>query len=127
MFGGFTGTDSLASIETIDYETGEFWVEVSLEIPAKLHQHCVVYLLLYDFMVIGGIRDGHPSNKTYRYSSIYNNWREGPELNVPRSGASCGYINDYNQIVVAGGYNDDGYLSSTEVQLSLTEVSLCGS
>ena len=66
-------------------------------------------------MVIGGNQDGQPSYKTFIYFMLYNLWDEGPELKVPRSGASCGVLGDSNHIVMAGGYNDDGLLSSSEV------------
>ena len=67
-------------------------------------------------MVIGGIQGGTPSKKTYIFSYDLNDWYEGPELSVPRSGASCGVLNE-RHVLVTGGYNNDGYLSSTEVKL----------
>ena len=115
IFGGFDGTDSFNSAEAISEEG--IWEQALLDLPVKVHQHCVVYLLLYDFIVIGGIQDGQPSKKTYIYSILQGGWSEGPELSVARSGASCGYINGYEHVVVAGGYNNDGHLSSTEVEL----------
>jgi len=73
-------------------------------------------------MVIGGIRDGNPSNKTYIYNAISKLWSEGPELNVPRSDVSCSTFtnpDDSQKIIVAGGYNNDGILSSSEVRMAV--------
>ena len=83
-------------------------------IPVEVYQHCAVPLNNGGVMVVGGIQDGTLSNKTYIFSADLEFWYEGPELNVPRSGASCGVVNS-EEIIVAGGYNNDGHLSSTEV------------
>ena len=47
-------------------------------------------------------------------------WSEGPPLNFPRSGHSCGRIKSDDPfqdwtIIVVGGLNGGGYLNNTEV------------
>ena len=113
MFGGFDGTTSLTSVEISDLFVGEW--QQSGNLPVGLHQHCIANLPPNGIIIIGGIVDGKPSKKTYISSTLQNEWYEGPELNVPRSGASCGDINNGGQVIVAGGYNEDGYLHSSEV------------
>ena len=115
IFGGFTGTESLSSMELLG---DAIWLEVPDFLPVAVHQHCVTAYPMFSHMIIGGIQGGHPSNKTYIFNSVQVEWKEGPELNVPRSGASCGVLDDDEKIVVTGGYNNDGYLSSTEVFLT---------
>ena len=70
-------------------------------------------------MIVGGIQEGQPSDKTFLLNSDSSAWVDGPRLNVPRSGASCNVLDvasiHEQVIVVAGGYNNDGYLSPTEV------------
>ena len=47
-------------------------------------------------------------------------WSDGPPLNIPRSGHSCGRIKSSDPfqdwtIIVVGGLNGGGYLNNTEV------------
>ena len=112
--GGFTGTESLASY--VGFSDDGIWIEALPDLPVAVYQHCIVRSVLFNHWVIGGIQDGRPSNKTYLLNTLTYDWQEGPELNVPRSGASCGAVENFDYIVVAGGYNDDGHLSSTEVK-----------
>ena len=73
-----------------------------------------------DFVyIIGGIQDYSISNKTWRIN-IKNNFliEEGPPLNIPRAGHSCGKININGKvsIIVTGGTsNGSSYLDSVEL------------
>ena len=112
VIGGSTGTGSLSSAEYYNDHWG-WWEEDFPSLPVEVHQHCTVLLPNFVMLVIGGIQGGVTSKKTYIFQQF--TWREGPELKFPRSGASCGLVNN-DQIVIAGGYNNDGHLSSTEVK-----------
>ena len=112
--GGFTGSSSLATSEKQSEYDGT-WHKAFPDLPVKVHEHCIASLPSGETMIIGGIVEGRPSKKTYYSSYLQKRWHSGPELNVPRSGASCGGVNDAGQVIVAGGYNDDGYLHSSEV------------
>ena len=112
IFGGFTGTESLASVDGL---YGGEWSFALNDIPVKVHHHCTATVLGFLFIVIGGIQDGVPSKKTFIYDALGSGWKEGPELNVPRISASCGSNNNNGQFIVTGGSNENGYLSSTEV------------
>lgn len=117
VFGGFSGNESLASIEGFD---GDTWTQQGFpDLPVGVHQHCILIVPFYLTMIVGGIQEGQPSDKTFLLNSDSSAWVDGPRLNVPRSGASCNVLDvasiHEQVIVVAGGYNNDGYLSSTEV------------
>ena len=120
VFGGFTGTESLASSESTDGETP--WGQLWPDLPVAVHQHCVLFFGFLEYMVIGGIQNGKASNRTFYFSLDQNEWYEGPELNVPRSGAGCGAIDNNGHVIVAGGYNDDGHLHTSEVNFTYIRV-----
>ena len=117
LVGGYTATESLSSVIGFD---GEDWDDETVpDLPIKVHQHCTVSYNLFEYMVIGGIVDGKHSKRTFRWSPFYMDWFEGPELNVARSGATCGIL-ESDEIVIAGGYNDGGLLDSSEVRISFS-------
>ena len=121
VIGGFNGSTNLASSEFYNIFDG-IWQQAFPDLPVELYEHCIANLPSDDIIIIGGILEGRPSKKTYIFSNQLNNWYEGPELNVPRSGAGCGAIDNNRHVIVAGGYNDDGHLHTSEVNFTYIRV-----
>jgi hypothetical protein len=83
--------------------------------PENFGKHCQVVINSTTLLVIEGM-----TSKTYYFNTQTNVWVPGPTLTVYRSGHSCGKIKkDMNSqemsIIVAGGSNLRGVLSSVEV------------
>ena len=85
------------------------------ELPFSLSGHCMVQVDSESVYIIGGRQNETTSNQTWIVNVLNFGIREGPKLNVSRSGHSCGkmYMNGRPVIVTAGGYSDYRWMGQT--------------
>jgi hypothetical protein len=105
------GTNDLQSAEVL---TAQGWEMFS--IPGSFGQHCQVVVNSTTLLVIVGLN----AKATFYVNTQTNVWVPGPTLRVYRSRHSCGMIKkDINSqemsIIVAGGSDWRGFLSSVEI------------
>ena len=91
------------------------------ELPQKLFGHCALSINQQEVMMVGGyqgdtIWEAKSTSTTHIYH-FENGWRKGPNMNAARADLACSiFTSQSNQyVVVTGGVNDRGYLSSTEL------------
>jgi hypothetical protein len=90
------------------------------DLPLELGEHCLVSLNDTTVILIGGyLADLSYSRATFYYNNDHQTWTEGPSLITKRGWHSFALfkspLHDHTHtVIVTGGYNDDGYLASTE-------------
>ena len=120
--GGYNG-EAMPSVEAFD--GSEWTVGRYPDLPKPVSDHCLVRINETLLLSIGGTNTRLASGvtgSTHILDIDLSRWREGPDLNLPRYGHSCGVIRQRNgpdgnlvaTVVVVGGFNG-GPLSSVEV------------
>ena len=88
-----------------------------------LHRSCSFQLDTRNQMVIGGEdRNGHVQAAVLTFDKSNDRVSEHPPIKIPRSGHSCGRINN-THILVTGGTNNTGDLMPSEIYDLISEVS----
>jgi hypothetical protein len=102
--------------------TEEGWKSNIPSLPESISEHCMVTVNSTTVLVIAGRHNGGDSSeRTYYFTLGEEKWTDGPSLNFPRFGHSCGEIRRDKEsqemsIIVAGGFGRRGYfMSSVEI------------
>ena len=88
-----------------------------------LQQACSFKFDIWTFMMIGGKdMDGNVEAVVLSFDKSNNRVTEHPPLKLPRSGHSCGRINN-THILVTGGTNKEGDIQASEIYDLISETS----
>ena len=88
------------------------------DLPKGIRNHCLVTLANGDLFYMGGFK-GAVLRASYRYIKQDNRWEEKAEMAFKRSLHGCGRVTNpttgKEEVVVAGGSNFSGPISSSEI------------
>ena len=111
-------TESVSLTDGVTVTSG-----LGLELPKRMHNHCIVKLKESAAVMIGG---SHTRNSTWIYNFEEKSWTEGPSLIRGRRDHVCGLIKDSvldkEIVIAASGYEYDiGISNSTEIWITGTD------
>ena len=122
IFGGydFDVNVRLQSTEIIN-ENGQ--VSLGPNMPTALNDHTIATVNASTLIISGGRTNGNNYTPlTWYFNHVTQKFQEGPSLMEGRSEHASGRVVDHetdeNIVVVAGGWNGDGILDSTELLIS---------
>ena len=109
--GGGANSSVLGSVEVL---TDNGWEIFTPALPTTMFGHCMVIRSPSTVMIISGNQGGSYSGNTYTLNDFQTYWANGPPLNIPRFGHSCGKILENGKstkfsIIVVAGHNSNGF------------------
>ncbi|KAF3857366.1 hypothetical protein F7725_009225 [Dissostichus mawsoni] len=102
--------ESLDSVMCFDIEKMK-WSETK-KLPLKIHGHAVISHKGLVYCIGGKTDDNKALSKVFVYNHKQAEWREMASMTTPR--AMFGSVVHNNQILVAGGVNEEGLIASCE-------------
>ena len=111
--GGYNGTSRLSTIEIRD--KNGFWNISSVELPVKVHSHCIVSLNENQILLTGGSLDnGAILPTTHLYDRRNNSWERKADMAGPLQQHSCSLLEE-GKVLVAGGAAYRGGYSNSQI------------